>query len=204
MPGRTYRGRSPQGVSQKWRCWGGGSEGDANRQALPSQDHSRRKRRYSGWFPVDDVDFSNSRSLGWYDRFSCGRILGELVAFLYSEENADQAGFLKLRAERVHGRLVCRNNKRLWALKEFQRLRRLTRKFTVNVFLYVTERSGDSRSRSRSPSAQVVMDDDDSPEPSKCRRSPERGRVNEGPEDSRGIPERSERRDRTLPGLPSH
>ena len=44
-----------------------------------------RKKRYSGRFPVDDVDFSNSRSLGWYDRFSCGRKLGELVAFLYSE-----------------------------------------------------------------------------------------------------------------------
>ncbi|CAE7202123.1 unnamed protein product, partial [Symbiodinium pilosum] len=109
----------------------------ASSRSGPSEQRGR-KRKYEGFFPVDDVNFSQN-SIG--ERFSCGRRMQDTVEDLMDDQvNPERDQFLRLTAMSVGGRLISRNNRRLWCLKEYQKLKRQRKKsFTVKVFLYVTE-----------------------------------------------------------------
>ncbi|CAE7906489.1 unnamed protein product, partial [Symbiodinium microadriaticum] len=83
---------------------------------LCSSSPASRKRKYRIQVPVDDVEFSQE-SIG--ERFTCGRKLQKTVDDLF-DGKAD----------------YCRNNRRLWCWKEYQKLRRQEDKdFTVKVRL---------------------------------------------------------------------
>jgi len=75
--------------------------------------------------PVDDVEFSQD-SIGV--RFTCGRHIKTLVADLragdVNSENLIKYPFMKLLAVKIDDRIISRCNRRLWCLREVQRLKR--------------------------------------------------------------------------------
>lgn len=75
--------------------------------------------------PVDDVEFSQD-SIGV--RFTCGRHIKTLVADLragdVNPENLIKYPFMKLLAVKIDDRIISRCNRRLWCLREVQRLKR--------------------------------------------------------------------------------
>ncbi|CAJ1361058.1 unnamed protein product [Effrenium voratum] len=111
------------------------------RHSSPKQRSERsrsRGRPTETEFPVDEVEFSQD-SIG--RRFRCGREIRHTVSeLLCGEVKPDRDSFMILNAVRVGQRIICRNNRRLWALREFQRLKRRGKSdFQVKVRLRVVQ-----------------------------------------------------------------
>ncbi|CAE7650374.1 unnamed protein product [Symbiodinium sp. KB8] len=110
------------------------------RPSSPASSPRPRKRKYQIQVPVDDVEFSQD-SIG--ERFTCGRKLQKTVDDLFDGKvHPRHSDFLVLQAMKVaeRTRYISRNNRRLWCLKEYQKLRRREDKdFTVKVRLDVIE-----------------------------------------------------------------
>ncbi|CAE7501761.1 ttn-1 [Symbiodinium sp. CCMP2592] len=112
------------------------------RPRSPTSPPAPRKRSYRISVPVDEVEFSQD-SIG--ERFTCGRELQTTIDDLrHGKVHPDSSAFLVLNAMKTAARtrFICRNNRRLHCLKEFQkreRRRRGDRDFTVKVRLNVIE-----------------------------------------------------------------
>eukprot|EP00439_Symbiodinium_sp_Y106_P079756 s1331_g18.t1 len=112
------------------------------RPRSPTSPPAPRKRSYRISVPVDEVEFSQD-SIG--ERFTCGRELQTTIDDLrHGKVHPDSSAFLVLQAMKTAARTryICRNNRRLYCLKEFQkreRRRREDRDFIVKVRLNVIE-----------------------------------------------------------------
>ncbi|CAK8996802.1 unnamed protein product [Durusdinium trenchii] len=109
---------------------------EGTREPSPRKDVKGRQRRsrpieedlgppYYATYEVDAVEFSQDSIA---KRFTCGRFLEDTVDDLFTGKvehlNTKAFPFMLLLAVKVGDRIISRCNRRLWALRELQRLKR--------------------------------------------------------------------------------